>query len=719
MIGRSVTGVVRSSDEGVSSTFAFIVAVGIMLGSVAVVYQATGDVASQGVLRETEQVNLQSEAAALKGILIDSPGVVAGGGAWDQSTNTSDTIERLGLLSPDGAGIQMEKLRNLRLAPFEADPTDGYANYEEVKTALGLDDKGLDFHIRAKPNLKSVEDILNDPTLRDQHLKVTYIGSGEDVKKNDDGDDVPIDEGLVIDNLRCEASPTGGPSYRFSVDITNGGTTPTQFLVVFKIDAGTKLTRQDQTGIVAPDATTTAYVDVEYVSGFSCNEETEVDLSVLDPVQQIHDVEIEGPTLWSDPPSTDDEFYMKTDGRYVLPTDVLRLDYYGDEKKGDGLTFAIRPGTDPAAASVYDLTTTVADKSEDRYLEIPAGTLAAGEYTAYLTHAPSDVIATQRVIVVAGGSEPDPYTPPSASGGSGAYVMDPAVAIEVQFLDDLISQFCPTFYYGKVDSPISTDWNTRCAFKSGSDPALLASQPGDVFPSVTKPALEDLMDRLVVDTSGNPNDWVGRYDVVDTLIVGSNVPQQAMNGNGNFGKALDKWVRGGGTLVVFGSPNMNTNWMNDIFKVKGASSSGGISAPDVSHSLLTTPESLSYDDYVTGSEGWQYTGNNQDQFTDVVKQGDTPVTAVSDPGDYDEGTIIITTWLPYDLFGNGAGSATDEGLRLMHNFMSQGYRDLFLDYGPPLPDGVPAIPAAGRSFVDHPDLGQLTLDFTLYVFPSS
>jgi hypothetical protein len=122
---------------------------------------------------------------------------------------------------------------------------------------------------------------------------------------------------------------------------------------------------------------------------------------------------------------------------------------------------------------------------------------------------------------------------------------------------------------------------------------------------------------------------------------------------------------------VFGSPDQSTQWLQSLFHVGQTSSSGGIRAPDTSHPMLTTPESLNFDQYSTSGKGWKYTGGADDHFTDVVTQGSTPVTAISDPGDFGEGTIIMTSWRPYDLFGGGAGTSGTEGLAIMFNLLMQ------------------------------------------------
>ncbi len=70
---------------------------------------------------------------------------------------------------------------------------------------------------------------------------------------------------------------------------------------------------------------------------------------------------------------------------------------------------------------------------------------------------------------------------------------------------------------------------------------------------------------------------------------------------------------------------------------------------------------------------------------------------------------------------------TAEGLKLINNLLMQGYRDLFLDYGPPLPaEGRDVIPAVRGADICHPGFDDPTtlgvcerpiaLDIIVYVF---
>lgn len=688
----------NDGQDAVTTTYTFIIAIGIVMTAVGAVYVATTDIVDSGTVQETEQINLQSEAEWLKQILLESPGVVVSGGAWDESTPSADDLTRLGLLAPDGRGLQVEKLHNLRLAPLATNPVDGYANYDEARTMLGLDDQGLGFHIRASPTLPALQRILDNPELRDGNLRVTYIGDVDGINGGGGG----AGDGVDADNFACTASPTGDASWRFSVDVTNGGLSPTQFFVVMDVDGGTVLARQNQGNVVLAGATETITFDVANESGFTCDAATTADFDILDPSQLLTSVTLDSPSIGTAPPTATANFWADTDATHYQVIDSIRISYYGDMDKNDPLTLEVRQGTHPAGLLVYTDVDTVPNKAKDRYMDIPA--LALGDYTAYLTHGPSGVVTTQRIIV--GSSEPGDYVPPT---GALTHIPDPSVAIEAGYITSLVKQFCPFAYDDDTVSYTGATYVDACAFTEDQDESFRTLQPGDVFPDL-KGDLRELDERLL-DGAGDP-----RYDRTNVLVVGSNIAHNVMTDN-LIEQPIEDWVLGGGTLIVFGSPDQSTQWLQSIFHVGIESSSGGISAPDVSHPLLTTPEFLDYDLYETSGKGWDYTAGAEEYFTDVVQQGGTAVTAISDPGAFGEGTIIVSSWLPFDITGDGAGANDMEGMSMVYNFILRGYGDLFIDYGPTLPDGVPVIPAVGRTWVDHPDLGPVSLDVVIFVFP--
>jgi hypothetical protein len=382
--------------------------------------------------------------------------------------------------------------------------------------------------------------------------------------------------------------------------------------------------------------------------------------------------------------------------------------------------------------------------NEPREITIPGTTFpSSGDFTIRLydgTSASSTALrATERLLVTS--SAPPAYEVPGGSDDPPAGVTyGSAMEAEVGYLDELADKFCPSFYNKKDESPLPfVDWNTdgvsemddnwdgRCAFKTSTP--LSASQPGDVFPQDKQTLKNALEDRLLT------NPTTPRYDIVNILVVGSNVDHNVMTSRDVKGP-IDTWVRGGGTLMVFGSTDQTVQWLEPILKASIDSSSGGISVPDRSHPILHTADDLDVDDYDTNGKAWDLKDQGGVSYANyftpvVVNDAGLPTLAISNPGAIGKGTVILTTFLPYDLRGDAdVGSDRTEGLRLMNNLLMQGYRDLFLDYGPIIPEsGHDVIPAVRKAQIcypaftpawdgtgDCPVTSRVPLDVIVYVF---
>lgn len=75
-------------------------------------------------------------------MLLGTARLESGGGAWAGDVeDISNSVLRPGFLRPDGRGLQISKLENLRNDPFVADNVDGLVNYEEIANSLGHKDK--------------------------------------------------------------------------------------------------------------------------------------------------------------------------------------------------------------------------------------------------------------------------------------------------------------------------------------------------------------------------------------------------------------------------------------------------------------------------------------------------------------------------------------------------------------------------------------------------
>lgn len=192
----------------------------------------------------------------------------------------------------------------------------------------------------------------------------------------------------------------------------------------------------------------------------------------------------------------------------------------------------------------------------------------------------------------------------------------------------------------------------------------------------------DALDNSVVWSNGNELD-TSYYRI---LIVGSNVDQTGLNED-TIKFRLRDWVLAGGNLYVFGSTARSDNWMQPIFGAGlGAGASQPPYSPDPTHPLLQTPNELAHTTYPTDGNVWRIANAYQSKFAQVV--GITPpanppdrddILSVSLPGAYNNGTVILTTYLPYQMSG-------DEDTKLLANFFMYGrYSLLYLDYGKAVP----------------------------------
>lgn len=727
-------------DSAVAAPIAFLLAGALAIAAIGVIAVNTSELGSSTQTEASEAENLRGQAESMLDLLLLSPGYQgAGAQVWDSDDDLdlvdqeleieaqADDVTRLGLLEAGGSRLDLLKFRNLKDSPFEA-ATDGYVNYEEARAQFGLDEQALDFHVRAYPTLPEVQEILEDG-LKDPNLRVTYIG-------NLDTEEASVDL-IKAGSGQCEKSGYGdkGTTWRFSVDVTNVGTSDTQFQVFFDIDGDGDdkvevSNRKDQTGLVLVGATETVWVDVAN-KDVSCSAGTKVTVSVYDPSKKLDEQTLAAPLQGDAAEPALDDFFTEASSMQYAVGEQVSIDYF-EAEEDETLSVEVWDGADKSGNNKADFVHTVPKKSKDHHFEVDTTGWAKGAYTVYVEHDPSGVVSTQRVLI---DSDPAPEFVDPDDDGSGP-TFDPAMKTEVGFLNDVVENFCPAHHDDKTQSVLDgwdgTQWENRCKHLQGSpeghevqyedQTATGEYQSGDVLWDGEKLLQDEVCKRLQYVASNGKcqaNSNTPRLDITNVLVVGSNVDHSEMT-KGQFTNPLRDWVEAGGLLIVFGSPDGTTQWMKNIFKVGDKASSGSLNTPDVNHPLLTVSDQLNYHEYDNKERAWDFAGNSgsfDEYFGSVVKQGDDPVTAISDPGAFGEGTVIITTWLPYDIFGDGSATAGDEGRMMVNNFLMQGYRDLFLDYGPEIPRGVEVIPAFKRAQIEHDEIGLVDLDIALYVFP--
>lgn len=724
-------------DRGVSTTLVGLVGIGtfvIIIGSVLVSTQTL----SSGTLdSDVTAASRDLQSQALASIVLDATGFAPDGPSTQDWIHDPDAMVKFGLLDDPGS-ISFAKLENLRLAPFEADATDGYVNYEEAHAAIG--NPLLDFHIRAAPSLQSVRDILATG-LKDTNWKVTYIG---DIDVTTNGQSPPADPtaGLTVSTPTCAISPlsdAGGDLYRFEVTVTNGGVTDTQFNSIWTFDLGseTGITRTSNSYIVADGgASTTLYVDIPAYSAAggggvptACAAGTTMTVDIMDTSTTLTTVSktfTAGDEVTATTAAPHDLFVATHKTHYVDPGatcsvhEEIEIEYGSLTADKNTDTMALRV-VDPATGDTVWPTNpgpswhefNMANQLNKR--EINIGCLSTGEYEAIFQFFPgasasaTDLRVTERVLVAA--SSVGAFTPAgssSSSSGNAYYPSDAAVA-EIQIIDGLVQNFCHTYYESDTATghPTGEAHSTRCGSFKGS---TLSGQPGDVFPDIKSVMNNDLVDRLI-DNAGQP-----RYDETNTLIVGSNVQHNSMTSS-SAKHAVRDWVYGGGNLIVLGSLDQSVNWLQPIFHSGIKSSSGGIGTPDPQHPVLRIPDEMDWQGYGNpNGNAWNFNAGSDQYFTFVVAQGSDAILAVSNPGAFQQGNVFLTTFIPHDPYGTGTSGVNYQGQVMVNNLLSLGYRDLFLDYGPPLPDKASIAPGVRTATVEHPDLGPVSVTFTVFVF---
>jgi hypothetical protein len=738
--------------------------------AVLVTTRAGSDAAATGDIPEASAYRIQ--ANGLADILLESPGFVSGSSPEDWSdgatsvgkVSAADNLARLGLIDAQATAPKMldyAKFQNLRAAPFAA-AADGFVNYEEARETLGLEDSALDFHIRAYPSLGSVQDLLNCPTVscKDPNLRVTYIG---DIVPPD----VPVApppatlaSQLGNPTVTCTTAGAAPQTYRIQTTVTNNGeagSPAVQFRAFFDIDfPGANAHAENLNGpLLNPGDGATLSIDVAAYGKRECASGTEIEVNLRDingDLLTITKVLGAGETattateankkLWLEAPT------------YFNEGQAMSVTYSGGASGND---FKSKPlylvVKDNVGATVFQTGLTTPNNKETTSTAIPistALTAAGSPYTATLfdgASASSSLMqVTERLVVLPAATVPGGFTPSSGAPSTPtSYSPAGVVESEVYFLHTLVQKFCPTYYDEKAITPLQAptsipeawvetdadalldDWTSRCLPFKGAAP--LSYLRGDVYPDNSQILKDSLTCRMFV--ACDHRNGAPRYDIVSVLVVGSNVDHNELAPEEIKG-GIDRWVRGGGTLIVFGGDD-KMNWLMPILHTGTKSSSGGVSVPDAAHPILHVPDELDYPNYDHKNEVWDFRGSHDADilFTQVVAQGTSPdyepILAISKPGAIQDedtgtsGTVILTTWLPYDLFqGADPARKTSEGLKFVNNLLMMGYGDLYLDYGPPIPQGANVVPAVRYAQIMHPDFTDpVQLSLNVFVFASS
>lgn len=287
-----------------------------------------------------------------------------------------------------------------------------------------------------------------------------------------------------------------------------------------------------------------------------------------------------------------------------------------------------------------------------------------GNYTAKLVDDSGRLLATDRVHVSAALMFTEKQTP------------DALATTEIGILDSLLSSFDP--------SRFST-----------------TSAAGDVFG----------------DDVNGPTELPTVLDRYDAVVIGSEASHHALS-PADVKHAITSWLDQGGTLIVLGTSQEPSRWLQSEYGLGLGQAPGVVAAPDATHPLLVEPETLDHTRYTYGGRAWVVPPGGG--FEHVLALGNAPdgsakdALAISAPGELGEGTLILTSYLPGALT---TPQDADAATALLHNLLVHASGRLSFDFGPPIPQDVP-VSAATRVLPAIDQEGRVTVvKLTLHVFP--
>lgn len=634
-----------------------------------------------------------------KGIGWYASPVCLASGAVDETKFQPETVGSTGRfgLGDEGCGklpnevravnnLSFKKFQNLYSSKLAADASDISVDYAEARKSLGLDGRQVDFHLRSWPVLLSTREVLKTGE-KDPYMKVLYIG---DYEANGGMGQVR----LVSHTKGAVSSSDNVTAW---VKIRNNGTTSTVFAVDFTVPVTDSYTVSGHTPILAPNAEYNVTLNLNKSADWAWgnNANKNISYEIRDKQGGLGTGKISLQTVTMTHLSTRKSIFAYADQPTFKLTgggDVT-VKFHYLEKEGDGGESNFNDWDynlyNPSGGLVQSTELPNGKKGFDTR----NGVTVTGAWSARLTNDPSSHEWDRDVVNVVA-AEPAAFTPGAAS----SYAPTAAAIDEVRFIEALVENF-----------------DNRSYSSTFTSAAIPYAAGGDVFPDDSD-ALKDDLEALLEDDAGVP--WTGEYT---TLIIGSNVEQQGFNPDKVKGIIKD-WEYAGGTLIVFGSDDQRTNWLEPIFKAKLDGTSGSLYTPDLEHPSLNVPNDLDYSAYLTDST-WTYNGQEVDSFQHVVQQAGGDALGIAKPGVFGSGKVLLTGWRPSSLTTNQAQDCPDpllpdspcQSLFLIQNLVTLSYRELYLEYGPSVPIGSAVGAQLRIGSMYHPELRQL-VPLTMQVF---
>lgn len=535
-----------------------------------------------------------------------------------------DSLSSFGLARADEPGrLDAKALDLLSRGSLESAPN-GAPDYADVKMTMGAQS---DFHLRVSPITPraGAEDWEPLP------VRVAYFGHYSGAR-------APV---------AATTSVASSPSHlNVTVNVTNQAASSAIFTLNVAIgdaSTGKVLVSQDRhTTLLSPGETQTVWVRIPALSSWSPKANA-VRVTITDPygnpATDLAGGAIPSPWISASLPTSSpaaQAFVLQAANPYYVASKDVKFDVDAHDGSGKHAQASTRfvlvgPNGHEWANETVDL-----PREGQSTTWSCANCTIVGNYTAKLLDSTARTVALDRVHVSADTMFKEKTT------------LDAVASIEIGMIDALVETFDPTRFSAATSS-------------------------GDVFG----------------DDVNGPTELPGVISRYDVIIIGSEASHHALS-PADVKHAITAWVDAGGTLIVLGTSQEPSRWLQSEYGLALGPASGTPIAPDPSHALLTEPEELAYASYVYQSRAWQLPAG--DSFEHVLTLGATSeggsrdTLAISRPGAFGNGTIVLTSYLPGSLT---SPIDANEAKRFLHNLLVHSNGQWSFAFGPPIPTNVP------------------------------